>query len=194
MGTRGVYGFRIGGQDKVMYNQYDSYPEGLGCAVVEFVHLNPIDELKRIAQELTLVSEGERPTPEQIETCRRSGTVNLAVSTGSEQDWYCLLRKAQGDVSFWKKGLPFILDGKGFLSDSMCEWAYIINLDDEVLEVYEGYNTDPFAPGRYAGVWVDRQAGETYQGVKLVKIIPLGVVADLTTEQVVDIMEDREQC
>lgn len=196
MGTRGVYGFRIGGQDKVMYNQYDSYPECLGAAVAEFAQRIPVDGLKRIAQRLTLVSAEIEPTEAQIQTCRKWGTINLGVSFQSEQDWYCLLREAQGDLELWEQGLPFILDGQDFLSDSLfCEWAYIINLDDEVLEVYRGFNKDPFAPGRYTGVWVQRAAGDAYQGVKLVKNFPLWVLAGLTIDQVVKIMEsESEQC
>jgi len=30
MGTRGAYGFRKNGIDKVTYNHFDSYPEQLG--------------------------------------------------------------------------------------------------------------------------------------------------------------------
>ena len=196
MGTRGVYGFRINGQDKVMYNQYDSYPECLGAAVAEFVQRIPVEDLKRIAQGLTLVSQEDRPTQEQVEICREWGTINLAVAGQSEDDWYCLLRDAQGDLDLWEQGLPFILGGQDSLSDSLsCEWAYIINLDDEVLEVYRGFNKDPFAPGRYAGVWVQRAAGDTYQGVKLVKSFPLWALAGLSIDQIVNIMDDgREQC
>ena len=37
MGTRGLYGFRKNGVDKVTYNHYDSYPEYLGRNILEFI-------------------------------------------------------------------------------------------------------------------------------------------------------------
>lgn len=37
MGTRGIYGFRFSGTDKLTYSHFDSYPEGLGSEVVEFI-------------------------------------------------------------------------------------------------------------------------------------------------------------
>lgn len=36
MGTRGAYGFYKDGQNKLTYNHFDSYPEGLGNTVVDF--------------------------------------------------------------------------------------------------------------------------------------------------------------
>ena len=35
MGTRGLYGFRKNGIDKLTYNHLDSYPDWLGKKVVE---------------------------------------------------------------------------------------------------------------------------------------------------------------
>ena len=41
-------------------------------------------------------------------------------------------------------------DASDFLKDSLfCEYAYIINLDDNVLEFYVGFNRDKEAKGRY---------------------------------------------
>jgi hypothetical protein len=37
MGTRGLIGFIIKGVKKGAYNHWDSYPEGLGNAVVDFI-------------------------------------------------------------------------------------------------------------------------------------------------------------
>jgi hypothetical protein len=56
-----------------------------------------------------------------------------------------------------------MIDSKGFLSDSLfCEWAYIINLDKEVLEVYEGFQEEE-SDNRFKGDY----AKEKYKNVKL---------------------------
>jgi len=37
MGTRGSFGFRIKTKDKLAYNHFDSYPDGLGASVCDFM-------------------------------------------------------------------------------------------------------------------------------------------------------------
>ena len=59
-----------------------------------------------------------------------------------------------------------------FLHDSLfCEFAYIVNLDKEVLEFYIGFNKNPQADGRYASFYSEPDS--VYCGVKLSKEIPL---------------------
>jgi len=57
-----------------------------------------------------------------------------------------------------------------FLFDSLfCEYAYIINLDENILEFYIGFNKNPEADGRYA-----YKIGERgYCGVRLAKTMKL---------------------
>lgn len=65
-------------------------------------------------------------------------------------------------------------DRLDFLYDSLfCEYAYIINLDSQMLEFYEGFNQDPNANGRYAKFKVN---DSSYYGVKLVQEIPLNKI------------------
>ena len=77
------------------------------------------------------------------------------------------------DVWDWDKGCfnNNFSNCPSFLSDSLfCEWAYIINLDDEVFEVYRGFNKNPNAPGRYASKQCD---SEKYYGVELIETFSL---------------------
>lgn len=61
------------------------------------------------------------------------------------------------------------IDSKEFLSDSLfCEWAYIINFDEEVFEIYKGFNKDESAYGRYA-----KTKRDEYADVRLVATVPL---------------------
>jgi hypothetical protein len=172
MGTRGAFGFRINGVDKVTYNHFDSYPTGLGAVMIQACIDHTLDELKAAAEKLTLVTEDKKPTKKQIEVCKAAGLLDLNVGNQTEQDWYDLLRGAQGDIEAFIDGrTPFMIDSHAFLTDSLfCEWAYIINCDEKTLEVYDGCNKNPAAPGRYANIKPDDNG---YVGVKLLRSIPL---------------------
>lgn len=59
-----------------------------------------------------------------------------------------------------------------FLYDSLfCEYAYIVNLDTNMLEFYKGFNKDRNALGRYSNFKADEDS--KYYGVKLNQEIPL---------------------
>lgn len=149
MATRGAYGFRIEGTDKVTYNHSFSCPCGLGREVLRYVADTPLEEMKEAASRIVLVSELSTPSPYLIEEYKQFADLNVAGH--SLEDWYCLLRKAQGNLSAYNNGLEHMIDSREFLFDSLhCEWAYIINLDAAKLEVFRGLNKVSSAPGRYA--------------------------------------------
>ena len=148
MGTRGAYGIRLNGQDKVFYNGYDSYPSVLGNDMLKVVRRYTTDELEDFFDSLEDVS-GRNITPEDIEACSSYGLSFRNVGTGD--DWYSLLRDVQGDLATQiKLKIPFYEDATDFLDDPLfCEWAYIINLDDDTLEVYGGYDRQSGSNSRY---------------------------------------------
>jgi hypothetical protein len=84
-------------------------------------------------------------------------------------------------------------DCTDFTGDSVfCQYAYIINNDDQVLEYYKGVNTDANAAGRYAksGSWTDSTDGKTYYGIRLVKNIPYDVIRSTPEADWVKLFEE----
>lgn len=144
MSTRGYLAIKKNGKLKGMYNHFDSYPSGLGEDVIQMIQRIPKDKrLKKLNDTydyIQLVKEDSKPTKEQQKICKDSGIVDLNVSSQSLDDWYCLLRKTQGDLRYYfDKVIPYMLNGNAFFDDPLfCEWSYIINLDTNKLEVYEG--------------------------------------------------------
>jgi hypothetical protein len=191
MGTRGAWGFRLGGVDKLEYNHFDSYPGGLGEDIRKALTSGLLSRkgLRADVAAIRLIDEKEdAPTPEDIERCRPY--TDLGVSRQSTSDWYCLLRNRQGDpVAAIQSGV--MIDAGNFLADSLfCEWAYVINLDEECLEVYRGFQSAPHGNGRYAALPVrPRGTSCQYQPVALIKIIPFGDLSgfDMTS------LEAREE-
>lgn len=178
MGTRGIVGFRLHGQDKLIYNHFDSYPDGLGAEVVRALPklLKNPEQLTRWVEELQPVPK-DKPTPEQIKKLKKF--TDLGVSEQSTNDWYCLLRKTQGDLAAILES-GFYSDSRDFAHDSLfCEYGYIINLDENVLEFYVGFQTKPHNRGRYAAPVsesVERRKKiedmPQYQGIALVGTFP----------------------
>lgn len=179
MGTRGAYGFRINSIDKIAYNHWDSYPECLGRNVLKYIDGTPIEMMKEVARNIILVNHNSHPSPQLIEKYKQYADLN--VSNHSYNDWYCLLRKTQGDLFHYNNDLKHMVDYHNFLYDSLfCEWAYIINLDQELFEAYRGFNKNPKAKGRYAARKIRDNNG--YRGVVLIKEIPLNDIKEARIE------------
>lgn len=170
MGTRGLYGFRKNGVDKTTYNHFDSYPDWLGNEVVKFCKETSIEEMNEIFDRIVLVKEMDKPTVEQISECIEY--YNESVSTKSVEDWYCLLRKAQGDLNVYRRGLKYMIDNHSFIEDSLfCEYAYIINLDTNCLEFWVGFQKEPCEDNRYGTETHDNM--DKYYPCKMVAYYPL---------------------
>lgn len=140
MGTRGLFGFYYRGKFYVVYNHWDSYPEGLGAQIVaelkRAVQANRLGEWIQLLEHLKIVSSTVPPTQEDIEKLRPY--TDLKVSNQSPTDWYCLLRGCQGS-------LTSVLEC-GYLDNCVNdqgvphweEYAYIVNFDTQKLDFYAG--------------------------------------------------------
>lgn len=174
MGTRGAIGFKLDQKEVIFYNHWDSYPDGLGQDMVDYVR--SVSDWNAIRDQVTAfeaVDRDQKPTAEQKAWAHKLGTVNLSVSERSENDWYCLTHAAQGDIALQLE-LGFGELGNDFPRDSLfCEYAYIINLDTMELEFYEGFNENREAEGRYARGDDEDFARHGYAGVRLVGEAPL---------------------
>lgn len=150
MGTRGLYGIRKDGVDKVTYNHFDSYPEYLGMNMIKFCMNHNKDALTGLFNKIELVGD-ENPTEEQKVNCKRNGWFDDTVSLQTDDNWYCLLRDTQGNLEcLMQADKAYMLDNSDFIKDSLfCEYAYIINLDRSVLEVWVGCQKEPDPKNRY---------------------------------------------
>lgn len=186
MGTRGAYGFRINNQDKVTYNHFDSYSDYLGEKIMEYIAQTSREKMVEVATRIILVSDSSTPSPSLIQKYMKYADTNVGEQT--IYSWYCLLRNAQGSLFPYNDDLRHMIDSSSFLLDSLfCEWAYIINLDSRLLEIYKGFNKDCNARGRYANMTVKDK--DDYVGVALIKEIPLAVVKMKNIEKFIFLLE-----
>jgi hypothetical protein len=179
MGTRGCYGFRKDGQDKLTYNHYDSYPSCLGKNIVDFIQSTSIEEMKNIFEKIVLVKDKDLPSDEELVLWKLTDTISLG-----KFDWYSFLSEYQGDLSYYKKDdAKYMENGNDFIKDSLfCEWAYIINLDTNELEVYKGFQSEPHE-NRYTDYVYESNSGDKYYPCRLVATYDLDNIPDNVMEQ-----------
>lgn len=153
MGTRGAFGVIIGEKEKLAYNHFDSYPDGKGIEVLRWlrnvIEDDNLDVVRKLAEEARVVGDETPPTDE--DKARLKGSTDLSVAGQSEDDWYCLLRGIQGDLQAMLES-GYIYDAGDFPLDSLfCEWGYIVDLDRNVFEVYQGFQAARPKRGRWKG-------------------------------------------
>jgi len=143
MSTRGAFGFYKNGVDKIMYNHFDSYPGGLGINI-----LTGLRNLK--------LQEGDNPVVDSLNKAfdlMNAYKVDKERKIIGEQPQGIEIKDVEEDEVFLKilNGESFYFrDAKDFIQDSVfCEWAYIINLDTEELEIYSGFNKEAQEGNRY---------------------------------------------
>jgi hypothetical protein len=181
MGTRGAFGVRVDGKDKITYNHFDSYLEGLGKDLAVQVgqmmrRKNALEQLREKARSVVLIKEEESLSDavgdvRAKELAQKYG--NAGVSTGV--DTYAALRELQGDLKAILDDAKVMIDAHSFLADSLfCEFAYIVNLDDDSFEIYRGFQKTPHNDGRYATMpRVVLNGSNQYAPVALVHTLPL---------------------
>jgi hypothetical protein len=150
MGTRGLMGFVVDEQVKATYNHFDSYPSALGAEVGKFAATlrgERLTEMADKARAVTLIDEQVKPTAAEQE--KYAKWTDVRVSEGD--DWYAILRHAQGNLGAYLD-MGIMPDNLDFAQDSLfCEWAYLINFDTGLIEIYRGFQQDPDAvKGRFA--------------------------------------------
>lgn len=167
MGTRGFVGFVVDQDEKIAYNHFDSYPSAVGVDVLTWLCQADRDAAADLARHLRVVDPETRPTAEDI--ARLVEWADVGVGDQSVEDWYCLLRKTQGEPGAMLQA-GVIEDAGQFPTDSLfAEWGYLIDFDSGVLEVYRGFQQQPHTRGRFA----NRAGDHGYQPVALVASWPL---------------------
>lgn len=178
MGTRGIYGFRKNNEDKITYNHFDSYPSCLGEEIIDYLKINSIEKLNTLYDKLILVDEEFKISDfseEQKEKYKRYlEEIKNSKTSEIDMDMYSFLRQFQGDLKKYDEfpEIDLMLDNRGFIKISLfCEWGYIINLDDNTLEIWKGFQKKPQKNNRYGnGKWEGYYPCKNIKKIKLKKI------------------------
>lgn len=158
MSTRGVIGFRKNGKDKLSYEHYDSYPSSLGEDVLKVCKMTSVEAFHKAYDRIKFVTR-ETLTPEVKQLLMETSDMFKAYVDGESP-------------------LTFMVNNNDFIKSSLfCEWGYIVNLDNNTLEIWKGMQKRPTANNRYG----QDKNGDSYYPCKLVAEFPLdNLPSDLT--------------
>lgn len=187
MGTRHLIAVQLDGQYRIaQYGQWDGYPSGQGETVLRF-----LDQMDRPAFEAKLRASRLLSKDELTALSEKF----QREQTNWQRDYPHLSRDAGADILFMVQGAPDgieLKDSIDFAGDSrMCEYAYVIDLDHNVLDVFKGFNKEPLKEGER---FKDSPRGNDYYPVRLSKTYSLSELP--TVEQMeadVDPPEEDEE-
>ena len=184
MGTRGIFGLRKNGKDKCSYNHWDSYPSCLGETMVEYIQTHTLEEMNNLYDKLIMVDEDFRTS--QFTKFQREKYKNFMkkedffshrygeVCTSEDITMYQFLHEFQGNLKKYDEfpEIDLMIDSQNFIKNSLfCEWGYIINLDDNTLEIWKGFQQKSQKNNRYGcEKWEGYYPSKNIKKIKLEEI------------------------
>lgn len=195
MSTRGTFGFYDGKKSKLGYNHFDSYPDGLGAAMAEWicslghavgtVHIC----LQSIYDGWTPITTGDH---EAVLPEVRTSLLDWASKHSREPCAQEILRFDKGNMlnasnldmmgfGALRLGCPYFVPQPYFITDSLfCEYGYIYNLEESCMEFWKGFQKKPDPTNRY-GTLGD---GEYYP-CRLFKKYPLADILGMSIDDLI---------
>ena len=172
MGTRNLTVVQLGGEYKIaQYGQWDGYPEGQGRTILDFlVGTGNNEKLKSALDRCRYIEPEGRDKEFLAEYNRRAPKWwdDLDNRSAEQRHWFFtyisrdLGAKILANVAYSDDEEILLKDSLNFAGDSlMCEFAYVIDLDQNTLEVFKGFNEIPLGEGER---FKDVNAGEAASG------------------------------
>lgn len=184
MGTRNLTMVQLNNEIKVaQYGQWDGEPDGQGVTVLEFCsnkanleklkerlsHVSFLEDETEIQHLTELLKQDDKETIEWFDTfISRDVCANILMN----------IINSTGDVKL-HNNFNFGYDGL------CCEWAYLVNLDTNKLEVYYGGSTFCLKENER---FYNKDSNDGYYGIKLIQEYDLN---DLPSEE--DFIKELEK-
>lgn len=153
MGTRNLTMVVCDGKMKVaQYGQWDGYPDGQGVTILNF--LSNKENITKLKDKLKCVRflEPKGKDKELVESYDKNAPVwsnDPDNRTEEQKSWFenYINRDIAGEIlekiANSERSEIILRDHSGFIKDSLfCEWAYLVDLDKNTFEVYEGYQKE----------------------------------------------------
>jgi hypothetical protein len=192
MGTRNLTCVVKNGEIVVaQYGQWDGSPEGQGSTCCDFIQNA---DLEKFSQNLDGLEElTEETISQRYRACGSDGSG--WVDMGVAKSWPWLSRDCGAGI------LNYILEGQckevvlstSFAVNSLfCEFAYVLDMDREVLEFYTGFQQESHNKGRFAEM--EREdSSRKYYPVRLTLEIPFSEIKERGAEALLELTREEEE-
>ncbi len=189
MGTRNLTVVVVDGQYKVaQYGQWDGNPTGNGKKIVDFLKSVDLSSFKNKVRKCSWITEEE--LEQQWVECGANSDedfIDWEVNKEHAKKYPQVNRDTGANI------LKVINSSDGlklqsnleFAAESLfCEWVYILDLDNEQLEIYKGFNTKSVHKSERFSDLIPKDI--EFNQVTEVLVVPFSGLDD-------DIMEDLEE-
>lgn len=181
MGTRNLTCVYVNGEYKVaQYGQWDGYPDGVGVGILTFLEQvdknDLVESLKKVrfldvdGVDKEFIEEYDKNCPEwssdpDNRTPEQKHWFDTYITRDLSDDvlWNIVLSSDEEIVL--RNEIEFAKDGL------YCEWAYVIDLDKNTFEVYEGFTKEPLDESErfyFNGEFLEYNISTQYYPVKFV--------------------------
>jgi len=121
MATRGAFGLTHKGQTKMIYNHWDSYPEGLGREFVDWIKARSDDELKKAFNNITLGR------------CDNYGLEKFIAGRDKKQTWDMVTQEQIDEDCYIEYSYNYNIDSHTLITTGE-EHSELQDLEDEIQE------------------------------------------------------------
>jgi hypothetical protein len=171
------------GKTKVaQYCQWDGYPTGQGQDILKFFRNNDLLKFKSALDKCVFISDDD-VKEKLLEFGVSDGWMNMEQAKKFKAKYPQLSRDMGAEVLahiYNAETVSVVLtDNTNFAGDSLfCEWAYVLDLDANKLEVYKGFNQTPLSENdRFYSLQESiKKREEPYYPVKLIATYDLSSI------------------
>lgn len=197
MGTRNLNCILYEGKLKVAkYCQWDGYPSGQGSTIISYIQdimnkdnlINSIKKIKKPSKawwEKTFAKLGH--------DLSKSEFVPYNISIKLYSKYPHLSRDMGGKIfEYIENNKPtYILNDKDFGKDSLfCEYAYVINLDNDTLEFYKGFQKELPEKSIFCDPKKDKPNKSGYYPVKKALVLSFEQIKNTPKKEIILMMEE----
>ena len=177
MGTRNLTIVHKNGKYKVaQYGQWDGYPEGLGVTLLNFLKGVNMNAFKNVIDDVSFYTQEElEDIDKQIDEARKN-----IPNFEWQRHYPHLSRDCGGEIltHIAFRGVTKVKNSIDFAADSLfCEWAYVIDLDTNKFEVYEGFNKEKLSSDERF-YYLEEKSEGNYHPIKFVKAYDIDNLPD----------------
>ena len=200
MGTRHLIVVKLDNKYKVaQHGQWDGYPSGQGAKVLEFLTNWDRKEFESKLRSSSFLTKDELSAIYIV-----SRIINVK---GLQESWikcWPELRRATGAeilniIARSNPGIKLQNNIKFAANSLFCEWAYVIDLDTNMLEVFQGFNQMPLTEeDRFYGIKCDDEIRQNHLDEKgyypIKKVVSYSLDTLPTVEQMeIDCLTNEEE-